>query len=391
MKRTIICLLLAALTVLLCCCGGKNDNTAEDTTVSETKPTDSGVFTEPPVSETEETPAPADYVPTVTGFELPDSSEMMSVDFALRLLSLCTGHVADLTAELFEKAGFEVRLQKYYDKPATDVSHTAAYTAGVGFAEWHGTVRPVVLIAVRGTVAGEWYSNFDVIPSRNPAAVYSENFLSAAEDILLGTQKTLSEFANPVIVVCGHSRGAACANLLGVMLDRVYPVSDVFVYTFATPATVRKSSDAGENPNIFNFINPEDFVTYLPLSAWGFSRAGNDVTLEGDENAVTALSASVAALSSVSPDVRSYYGDRHSLTSAGLSDKGMTTFELMSALVAGNLAGGGGGAPGAAAFISPESDLFTVTSALAAISGSGFAGHMPDVYAGKIARLAGEQ
>ncbi|MBO4414156.1 MAG: hypothetical protein J5830_05565 [Clostridia bacterium] len=392
MRKTILCFALAVIMIAACGCGNKNGNIGDDTSDTSAAVSDSADETVIPDTSADETGTPEGHEPTVIDFVIPESSREMSTDFALRLLELCTGHFAAATAELFTNAGFEVRTQKYYDKNETDVSHTAAYTVGLGFAELSGVVRPVVLIAVRGTVAGEWYSNFDIIPSRNPSAVYSENFLSAAEEVFLGAQKTLSEYENPIIVVCGHSRGAACANLLGVMLDRVYPVSDVSVYTFATPATLRQDGADEEYPNVFNFINPEDFVTYLPLSAWGFSRAGKDVILEGDEGLVSSLASTVASLASVSPDVASYYGQRHSLTSSGLSDTGLTTFELMSTLLAGSLAGGSGASgASAAAFISPESDLFGVTSAFASIAASGFSGHMPQVYAEKIGLISTAQ
>ena len=51
----------------------------------------------------------------------------------------------------------------------------------------------------------------------------------------------------------------------------------MYAYTFATPRTVR-----GEYPayaNIFNVINPTDYITMLPLPQWGFARYGVDVIL----------------------------------------------------------------------------------------------------------------
>ncbi len=381
MEKKVLAVLMAfAMAFMLASCrsgdGDEKQGTGSgDTTSKLTEVTD--------VPGDTETAAPVTHEITVSGLGIPASSDVMDKDFALNLLALSTGHLAEATAELFENAGFEVRTQRYYDKDATDVSHTAAYTVGLGYAEYFGDVRPVVLIAVRGTVAGEWYSNFDVVPSHSDSAVYAENFLAAAEQVFLGAQKTLSECDDPLIIVCGHSRGAACANLLGTMLDRVYPEHDVFVYTYATPATVRGSVGEAEYSNIFNFINPEDFVTCLPPSEWGFSRAGRDIILDSDPVAVSDISELIGEMVSVSPDVPSYYNDRHSLVSAGLSDRGMTTFELMSAIFAGSFSGGSG-TGSASAMISPESDLYAVVSAFSKIAGTGFDNHMPSVYAEKI-------
>lgn len=134
---------------------------------------------------------------------------------------------------------------------------------------------------------------------------------------------------NPIILVCGHSRGAACANLLGVLLNAVYPFENVFVYTFATPATVRGDFDADKYKNIFNFINPLDLVPRLPLAEWGYKRAGIDFVLSGDAEAAERLRASVSSLYTLAPTISEYYNSRHSLTAAGLSDDGLTAFEMM--------------------------------------------------------------
>ena len=80
---------------------------------------------------------------------------------------------------------------------------------------------------IRGTNDGEWYSNFDFAPSHSADAVFAENFLFAAQNVFLSLDEILKGEENPLLLVAGHSRGAACANLLGVLLDAAYDPANV--------------------------------------------------------------------------------------------------------------------------------------------------------------------
>ena len=215
---------------------------------------------------------------TVTDVTLPDSSTEFSWTLAKQLLGLCTGNTREGSTQRFEKAGFKAILHKNYDKPDEDPSHTSAYSVGQKTVTWGGRERTVLLVSIRGTNAGEWYSNADIVPSRDPNTAFAENFYLAAQDIYEGLKSVLATVQDPVILVSGHSRGAACANLLGVLLNADRGTKDVFVYTFASPNTVRKTPDV-DCSNIFNIINPCDPVTVTPVASLGFFRAGKDITI----------------------------------------------------------------------------------------------------------------
>lgn len=287
-------------------------------------------------------------------FSLPADATEMSPDLARMLLKLNMGSSAELTAQLYKLAGFDVVLQKNYDKEDTSAAHTSAYTIGVKTEETDGVQKTVMLVTIRGTSGSEWLSNFDVAPSHYEDTEFAENFLYDAEDVLSGifdvieqlsreyaqtheippvSGTTMPVIVTPAIIVTGYSRGAAAANLLGVLLDEKYPDDLVYVYTFATPATVRGDMALREYPNIFNFLNERDLVPRLPLEKWGFKRAGTDFVLKNDKAGATitpdVLDSSIDKLFNLAPDIKSYYEDRHSLTEKGLSDKGMSTFEMM--------------------------------------------------------------
>ena len=96
--------------------------------------------------------------------------------------------------------------------------------------------------------------------------------------------------------MAGYSRGGAVTNLAAGLIDnqlgdikKIFPNkpvtldhNDVYAYTFETPQganinskTVKAPGDAIYN-NIWNIINPNDLVTKVAMSAWGFTRFGTD-------------------------------------------------------------------------------------------------------------------
>ena len=305
--------------------------TAPETTVKETTaPETTAPETDDPYGISD------DELPDVE-LSIPDDSSKVSYTFALELLELCSDGNRDNTAVRLNQNGLEVLFTKYYDKPATDKSHTSAFTVAAGL--YNG--KRVYAVVIRGTSGGEWYSNFDFAQSHDNNTQYAENFKLAAEDIyrtkckfigkpnvLVSLKDVLDNDKDAYIIVCGHSRGAATANLLGVLLDDVYGSERVYVYTYATPGTVRGEAAKKEYKNIFNFINTHDVVVYVPLEEHGYSRAGTDI--KGFWTPRTSgIIQSIKDLSKVAPDIKSYYTDKHSKTQTGLSDDGMTVYEVM--------------------------------------------------------------
>ena len=309
MKRILILCLALILLVSLCACRKPEEQ-------PEPEPKPQTTESPEPAQEPEPEP-PAREIPEI---KLPEDSAAFSGALAQQALVLCTGHSQERTSQILEDYGFEILEQRHYDKDPEDPAHTSAFTIGKRQVRYEGSERELVLVVIRGTDgAGEWVSNFNVMPSRDFESPVAENFDLCAQDI----ETVLSPYleGEPLVLVAGHSRGAACANLLGVRLQEQVPEQNLFVYTFATPTTLSAKAELPECRNIFNLINPNDLVTLVPLQGWGFHRAGTDILLPGDDALSAQLQGASMVLLSISPSLESYYNDRHSLTGPGLDEE----------------------------------------------------------------------
>ena len=97
------------------------------------------------------------------------------------------------------------------------------------------------------------------------------------------------------LLITGHSRGAAAANLLGAKIltegglgDEI-PIlpDDVFIYAFATPNYADRKKVKLRDPRlkrIYNVVFPEDFVTEVFPKASGFGKFGTVYALMGADN-----------------------------------------------------------------------------------------------------------
>ena len=151
----------------------------------------------------------------------------------------------------------------------------------------------VVILTLRGTKGNEWYDNFD-IDLHNTGKGKGKNCLvhdgfnngaSAVKKVLKEYIRVNNLTSNTKIIITGHSRGAAVTNLLAAQLGKDNNEiigregdkhkADVFAYAYACPNTVARTETQKKNyDNIFNFVNPQDFVTKVVPSKWGFGRYG---------------------------------------------------------------------------------------------------------------------
>ncbi len=159
--------------------------------------------------------------------------------------------------------------------------------------------RQLVVITVRGSVTPwDWVMNL-CTQFHNKAFEFEDGCEEVLESLYGyngctecdGNDKTCPckgylinhNITNPIILVTGHSLGAAIANLVAAELNTRMPQADVYAYTFATPTVT--SLPTTPYSNIFNILNTNDVVTYVPnswlipgINLW--SRYGIDIPLD---------------------------------------------------------------------------------------------------------------
>lgn len=132
-----------------------------------------------------------------------------------------------------------------------------------------------------GSHLGQWYTNFDsgtgkIHKGFNNAKNYAYDKLRNYLESLAADRKKIK------LLLTGHSRGAATANLLAAQLinEEIYALEEnIFAYTFATPSAVKLAErDLPKYKRIFNILNSEDFVTKCMPTYWGYGRYGTSLS-----------------------------------------------------------------------------------------------------------------
>lgn len=186
----------------------------------------------------------------------------------LRLCSLA-GYPASMSAELTGEGFEDIEYFQYENSDKSDNK------AGLVLAHKDG----VLLAVIRGTKDEEWYSNFYVGEGAEHAG-----FSKAADLVLENITDYISRHGikpeETEAFVTGHSRGAAVANMATARLIDSKTFKNISAYTFACPNTTTVETAQNEKyGSIVNIINPQDFICYIPLPQWGYTRYGQTVEL----------------------------------------------------------------------------------------------------------------
>ena len=261
MKKRILCVILS-LTILLSC---SNITFAEDVSVTVSNGFGKATSTS--------------SVTWDEGWFLLPSAQY---NHSLALFSMAlsgAAYVATYNHSLktpLSQLGF-TNITPYYSTPTREDCDTVSYT----FASKQLSDNSLLIaIVIKGTSGNEeWYSNFNIGYDLTHAG------FKAASDKLVESLNLYTDTVNtnnaPIkVLVTGHSRGGAVGNIVAASLTDSLGGGNVYAYTFATPnVTVTESAASDNYANIFNIINPEDFVANVPLSGWGYTRYGVDLLL----------------------------------------------------------------------------------------------------------------
>ena len=202
--------------------------------------------------------------------DIPQKTEF-NLTIAQKALQLCelAGYPVSISAEL--------QKNEYEDTTFFHYENTSKSDNKAGLVLAHK--ENFLLAVIRGTRDEEWYSNFNIGEGFEHAG------FGKASDLVMEDIKTYMKRHNLIcentdIFITGHSRGAAVANLTAARLTDAGEFADIKAYTFACPNTT--TSENATNPcynNIINIVNPQDFICYIPLAAWGYTRYGKTVEL----------------------------------------------------------------------------------------------------------------
>jgi len=182
----------------------------------------------------------------------------------------------DSAEDVLAGDGFQARSYDY--KSGEVVAHVIAHKDTLV----NGELRPLVVVAVRGSVTwNDWVVNLATqlkwVPYdtfRDGAEKVLGNLAAYIKNPSSDPENPAPGLINPIVLVTGHSLGAAVANLLTHELNkgRIPGVkqANIYGYTFATPRVENtKNSALAAWDNLFNIMNRNDVVTYVPHSVLG--------------------------------------------------------------------------------------------------------------------------
>lgn len=171
----------------------------------------------------------------------------------------------------------------------TYAEDNATFTLAHKSVNVNGTARDLIVVVIRGTNMDEWKGNMNVTGYSYNSMAEHYSFRNGANQIIDKLTRYLTLYDrfldNPMVLITGHSRGAAIGNLLAVDLTQGavsgIDSSSVYAYLFAVPNATTDYDTS--YTNIYNFCFTDDFVTCLPLnSKWNYGKHGTTYTVSAD-------------------------------------------------------------------------------------------------------------
>lgn len=266
-------------------------------------------------------------VPYSNAYFSGDSSEynLQLAKLALILSTAAYGNSPTYIEKALSDFGFindKIYDQKSYEASAKSGSNEVGYSfackkIGVG-----DQTYALLAVVIRGTSGdNEWMSNFNINNSGKSPTVH-EGFDKAEKSLLANLNKYVESLkidpSTTKILITGHSRGAAVANLLAADLTDTQQLADdcnIYGYTFATPNVARIEDNT--YLNIFNAVNPADIVTMIPLQKWGYSKYGVTYALPDSSllppESIASSQKLLGELENMAPTLQAFYNNKLAL------------------------------------------------------------------------------
>lgn len=198
------------------------------------------------------------------------------------------------------------------------------------------------VLIIRGTDGVEWEGNMKICPpdENGNTDVYTfddndskcdrthANFLSAEkyveQELIDYIQRNDLNYKTTLMVLSGHSRGAAVSNLLAKYLtDDNYQSNPHFYdnkkfepivtcYTYATPSVAPYTATMENYTNIYNYCRNNDFIPNIPLVNydWKYWKYGKTFIENGSDDVYCNDITDLMASNQNAPNVKEYYNKK---------------------------------------------------------------------------------
>lgn len=270
-----------------------------------------------------------EYSKKQTGFTYSDeiflrNSEELSTDMAKISVALAACAYEEYNIEnVLEEMGFKEKTMYNYGRSATlEDNDYVAFCIASKVIKYNGQDYKIYVAPIRGTPnTAEWFSDFKLSENNdiNKKNGNHYGFYTAANEVRneISYKVSNDEFDedHTIVLVTGHSRGAAVSNIVagqlsGSKYSQYVKKEHIFGYTYACPS-VSKYAD-NTLMNIYNFNNPGDAIPILPLQGegWNYKRFGQTVELDtADFNNVSRRFEEICGKEFLSMDNSKFYKD----------------------------------------------------------------------------------
>jgi len=184
----------------------------------------------------------------------------------------------ELIIKYFKELDFEdIETYNYHGIKSTEKSDLTGFAIAHRKLVVNSQIFDVIFVIIRGTVNGEWYSNFDI-----GFANTHDGFTKAKNNVYEKFKEYLTKYGldkaeKTKIFVTGHSRGASVSGLFSenLLQNKDIEKNNLYVYTFAAPNFIINIENKESYHHIWNFINTGDLVPAIPV--WEYQRYGNNI------------------------------------------------------------------------------------------------------------------
>lgn len=148
--------------------------------------------------------------------------------------------------------------------------------------------KTLLCLVIRGTpgTLEEWISNLNINDNTQIQTTLHEGFAKAAYSVKQSINDYIKKYNIDInktcILITGHSRGAAVANIIAAWAKENFLENSIYAYTFASPnATQDENANSKEYSYIWNIVNAEDVVPTVPFNRrnWKFQKYGQVLVL----------------------------------------------------------------------------------------------------------------